>query len=197
MTSIAELGLISVDDYLASELVSDVKQEYVGGLVYRMATARIVHSIMAGNIFAGLHSRLRGSRCRPYNSDTKIRVRLPTQVRFYYPDASVVCHSNSQADSFQDKPVLIVEVLSRKTRRIDEWEKKEAYLAIPSLGTYILVEEKTPAIAVHRRTEQGFVREVYSGLDAVVPLPDFDTQLPLSEIYDGVEFTPEQEEELA
>jgi Uma2 family endonuclease len=137
--------------------------------------------------------QLRGSGCRPFNSDTKIRVRLPTHVRFYYPDASVICRPNPQSDSFQDEPAAIVEVLSRKTRRIDEGEKKDAYLTIPSLSAYLLVEQEMPAVVVHRRTEQGFVREVYEGLSAVIPLPDLDTSLPLAELYDGVEFAPEDE----
>ena len=48
---------------------------------------------------------------------------------------------------------------------------------------------------VHRRTEQGFVREVYEGLDALLPLAEVDIELPLAEIYDGVEFLPEPEED--
>jgi Uma2 family endonuclease len=106
---------------------------------------------------------LRGRGCRPYDSDTKLRVRLPTQVRFYYPDASVVCHPNPATDSYQDEPVVIVEVLPRRTRRIDEGEKKDAYLTIPSLSVYVLVEQEAALVVAHRRTNQGFVREVYSG----------------------------------
>jgi len=191
MSTARKLDLVSIDDYLAGELVSEVKHEYLGGFVYAMAGARIAHNLIKGNIFAGLHSRLRGSRCRPYDSDTKIRVRLPTQVRFYYPDASVVCRSTPQDYSFQDEPVAIVEVLSRDTRRIDEGEKKDAYLTIPSLSMYLLVEQDKQSVVVHRRVEQGFVCELYTGSDAVIPMPEFDTQLPLSEIYDGVEFVPE------
>ena len=44
---------------------------------------------------------------------------------------------------------------------------------------------------MYRRGEQGFVREVYVGLDAVISLPGIETDLPLAEIYDGVEFSPE------
>jgi Uma2 family endonuclease len=88
---------------------------------------------------------------------------------------------------------VIVEVLSRETRRTDEGEKKDAYLTIPSLQAYLLVEQEMPAVTVNRRVEQGFVREVYTGLNAVIPLPEFDTELPLSEIYEDVEFTPETE----
>ena len=65
---------------------------------------------------------------------TKVRIQLPSQIRFYYPDVSVICRSNPPNDSFQDEPVLVVEVLSRKTRRIEEGEKKDAYLTIPSLS---------------------------------------------------------------
>jgi Uma2 family endonuclease len=186
--------LVSVEDYLAGELESPIKHEYVGGVVYAMAGARNLHNTIEGNAFAYLHGRLRGQRCRPYNSNTKTRIRLPTEVRFYYPDTSVVCHPNAPTDSFQDEPVIIVEVLSRKTRRIDEGEKKDAYLTIPTLAVYLLVEQETALVVAHRRTDRGFVRETYAGLDAVIPLPEVGIELPLAEIYDGVEPVPEDED---
>jgi Uma2 family endonuclease len=191
MTAAPKLDLISVEDYLAGELVSPIKHEYLGGFVYAMAGARNVHNLIATNTLVNLGSRLRGKRCRPFNSDTKIRVRLPNQVRFYYPEVSVICRPNPPQDSFQDEPAAIFEVLSKKTRRIDEGEKKDAYLTIPSLGVYALIEQDTAAVVVYRRTEQGFVREVYEGLDAVLPLPEIDVELPLAEIYEAVEFMPE------
>lgn len=194
MTAAKKLNLISVEDYLAGELVSSVKHEYLGGVVYAMAGARNVHNVIAGNIFGSLHARLKGRRCRPFNSDTKVRVNLTTHWRFYYPDASVVCQQNAPNDSFQDEPVAIFEVLSRATRRIDGGEKKDAYLTIPSLAVYALVEQESALVVVHRRSEQGFVPEVYEGLSAVIPLPEIETELPLADLYDGVEFTPEPHE---
>ncbi|MGI8978048.1 MAG: Uma2 family endonuclease [Pirellulaceae bacterium] len=193
MTAAQKLNLISIEDYLAGELVSPVKHEYLGGVVHAMAGARNVHNIIATNILGSLHARLRGRKCRPFNSDTKIRVRLPTHVRFYYPDGSVICRPNPQDDSFQDEPAAIFEVLSKATRRIDDGEKKDAYLMIPSLGVYVLIEQESAAVVVHRRTEQGFLREVHLGLDATLPLPEIESELPLREIYEGVEFSPEGE----
>jgi Uma2 family endonuclease len=191
MSAAKKLSLISVDDYLAGELLSPVKHEYLGGFVYAMAGARNTHNLVATNTTVALGSRLRGKRCRPYNSDTKIRVRLPNQIRFYYPEVSVICRPNPQSDSFQDEPAVIVEVLSKKTRRIDEGEKKDNYLTIPSLCAYVLVEQEFPAAYLYRRTEHGFVREVYEGLETIIRLPEIEIELPLAEIYDGVEFSPE------
>lgn len=194
MSAVTKLGNVSVDDYLRGELVSPIKHEYLGGFVYAMAGARIMHNIIATNLLACLHVRLRGQTCRPFNSDTKVRVRLANQTRFYYPDAMVVCRSNDPRGSFQDEPVVIAEVLSKSTRRIDEGEKKDAYLSIPSLSTYLLIEQEAALVSVYRRTESGFVREIHEGMSSVVPLPELKLDLPLAEIYEAVEFVPETDE---
>lgn len=195
MTAARKLRLISIEDYLAGELDSPIKHEYLGGFVYAMAGARNAHNMIKGNVFAACYHRLKGKRCRPWDSDTKIRIQLPGQTRFYYPDDSIVCEPNPKSDSFQDKPVVIFEVLSKKTCRLDEGEKKDAYLTIPSLQVYALVEQESATVAVFRRTDAGFVREVYEGLDAVLPLGEVGIELPLSEVFDGVEFGPEPGED--
>jgi Uma2 family endonuclease len=195
MSAVAKRDLISVKDYLEGELKSPIKHEYLDGVTYAMAGARNVHGIIAVNTIAALRVRLRGRRCRPYNSDTKIRIRLPRRIRFYYPDLSVVCRPNRPHDSYQDKPTVIAEVLSNSTRRIDEIEKKEHYLTIPSLRVYLLVEQDLPAVAAYRRVKDEFVREVYQGMEAVIPLPEIGAELPLAEIYEDVEFAPEPSDE--
>jgi Uma2 family endonuclease len=195
MSAVQKPALISVEDYLEGELVSPIKHEYLDGVVYAMAGARIAHNDVVGNTFASLHTRLRGRKCRAYNSDTKIRIKMPRRIRLYYPDASVVCRPNNRDDSFHDKPVVIAEVLSKSTRRIDEGEKKEAYLTIPTLGVYLLIEQDSPRIVVHRRKGRGFVQEVHQGMKAVIPLPEIGIELPLAEIYEDVEFRPEPYDE--
>lgn len=152
-----------------------------------MADASNAHNIIAGNVFVALTNRLRGRPCRPFNSDTKIRLLLPSQVRFYYPDVSVTCRPNPQSDTFQDEPAVIVEVLSKETRRIDESEKRDACLMLPSLSVHLLLEQDSVQAALFRRTEQGFVREVHAGNAATIPLPEIGCVLPLAEAYDGIE----------
>jgi Uma2 family endonuclease len=194
-TPVKKVNWISIDDYLKGELASPIKHEYVDGLVYAMAGARNAHNAIASNTLGSLFIRLRGGKCRPWNSDTKIRIRLPRKIRFYYPDVSVVCRPNSRNDQYHDKPVVIAEVLSEKTRRIDEGEKKEAYLTIPSLGVYLLIEQDSPRVTAYRRKGRGFVQEIYEGMKAIIPLPEIGTELPLSDIYDDLEFVPEPDGE--
>ena len=127
--------------------------------------------------------------CESFNSDTKIRIRLPGHTRFYYPDASVICRSNPPNEAFQDAPTVVVEVLSDSTRRLDLGEKKDAYLTIPTLEVYLLVEPERLKVVAYRRTEQGFAKEVWEELDSVLPLPEVGVELPLLEIYKSVDLT--------
>jgi len=179
--------MVSESDYLAGELVAEEKHEYIAGVVYAMAGGTNRHARIGGNVFAGLHARLRGKSCDAFNSDTKVKVLLATGTRYYYPDAMVVCDSNAELESFQDRPRVIVEVLSESTRRTDEWEKKDAYISIATLGVYLMVEQDRAAVVAWRRGANGFEREGYEGLDAVIPLPEIGVELPLSEIYEGVQ----------
>jgi Uma2 family endonuclease len=195
MTAAKKLALISVEEYLAGELTSPVKHEFLGGVVYAMAGGTVTNNLIASNILGTLHNLLRSRKCRAFNSDMKVRVRLPTHWRFYYPDCTVICRSNRPDDSFQDDPVVIFEVVSKSTRRTDEGEKKDAYLTIPSLDAYVIVEPHSAKVVVHRRTESGFVAEVYEGLDTTIRFQEIGVDLPLAEIYAEVEFLPEPDDE--
>ena len=188
MTAVAQPELLSVEDYLAGEEQAETKHEYLGGVVYAMAGAKNRHNRIATNATGGLHGQLRGKPCDAFNSDTKVRIRLPMHTRFYYPDAMVVCDPNPEDDTYQDHPVIVIEVVSASTRRTDSTEKLDAYLTIQSLAVYLIVESDSPTVIAHRRVDQAFERQVYQGLDTTIALPEIDAELPLAELYDGVDF---------
>ena len=190
MTALKQPNSLTIAEYLAGEELGGVKHEYLGGTVHAMAGASNQHNAIAVNALLSLGTQLRGKPCRPFNSDTKVRIEYPDHTRFYYPDALVVCQSNPSSDHFQDLPVVVIEVLSDSTRRADLGEKRDAYLTIPSLKVLIFVESENAAVIVHRRKpEGGFALEAHSGLDAVIPLPEIDASLPLAELYEQVEFS--------
>lgn len=181
-------SLLSIEDYLAGEEQSGVKHEYLGGVVHAMAGASNRHNIIASNFLGALIARFRGKSCQPFNSDTKVRITFPDHTRFYYPDAMVVCRLNPDTDHFQDHPVLIVEVLSDSTRRADLTEKRDAYMTMSSLKVLIFVEPDEALVLIYRRStpQGGFAVEEYAGSDAVIPLPEWDAEIPLAELYERV-----------
>jgi len=90
---------------------------------------------------------------------------------------------------------VIVEVISRSTQRLDEGEKKEGYLTIPSLAVYL---PRRAGIAADRRISANGARFCSRNLrrsEAVVPLEGVEVELPLAEVYEGVEFLAESNED--
>lgn len=183
---------ISVAEYLAGEQHSPIRHEFIDGVVYAMAGATNVHNEIAGNIFAALKARLRGGPCRPFIFDTKVRL-TESGTSFYYPDVLVTCRPNPPEDTFQDQPVIIFEVLSPATKRIDEGEKKKAYLARSSVSVYAVVESNAAAVILYRRVGAEFKREAYEGIDASLAFPEVGANLPLAEIYENIAFGPATE----
>lgn len=194
MSAAEKWHFVTVDDYLAEEADSPVKREYRDGIIYDMAGARNVHNEIAVQAVGQFYSQLRGKPCKPCNSDTKVRIRLITGTRFYYPDAFVVCDPNPPNDTFHDAPVVVLEVTSPSTRRIDLGEKKDAYLAIPTLMVYLVAESTEAAVQIFRRSPNGdFHRELALGLDAVISLPEIGIWLALADLYEGIDFEAEAE----
>jgi Uma2 family endonuclease len=189
MSSAVKPDYYSDQEYLQFENQSHSKSEYVDGWIRAMTGASLRHNVVAGNCFLSLGNQLKGSPCRPYNSDTKLRIDRGQSKRYYYPDVQVVCRSNEPTSVYQDQPVLIIEVLSPSTRNYDLNEKLEAYLQIPSLECYIVLEQHQPIATVFRKTNDGFSRQLVQGTESNIDLPFFNGALSLADIYEGVEFT--------
>lgn len=177
--------LLTVEEYLETEALSPVRREYLNGVIYAMAGGTVRHSALATNVLVALGSRLRGKRCRPYNSDMLVRLQHGADCRFYYPDAMVVCEPNPLDERFQDRPVVVFEVLSESTSRTDLGEKRDAYLRIPSLRAYVVVESEQVAVTVFRPGAEGFASSRWTALGDTLTLPEIECELPLEEIYEG------------
>ena len=159
MSTARSLELVTVEDYLRGELESEIWHEYVAGVVYALTGGTNAHGKIAMNCAASLHSQLSGSPCDVF----RFRCEDPHQTRFYFPDMSTTRELNSDANLFQDRPVVIIAVPSDSTRRTDEEEKRETYQSIASLNHYVLLEQFPAAGIVYRRSDSTWERQVMTG----------------------------------
>ena len=84
-----------------------------------------------------------------------------------------------------ENPVVIFEVLSPSTARIDQSEKKDAYLACPSIQHYIIVDPERVNVTIYTREPDGWKMTAYNEHSDVLALTAIEVALPLSEIYEG------------
>jgi Uma2 family endonuclease len=181
---------ITEEDYLQRERASTLKHEYYKGQIYAMAGASEAHNLVAMNIAALLRSRVRGSSCRAYPSDMRVKVQ-PTGLNTY-PDFSIVCGQPSFVDPDKrdtlTNPNLIIEILSPSTESYDRGEKFQHYRTIDTLQEYILVAQDKYRIERFVRNENNeWVLSDIAGIEASLPLALLQTEISLAEIYEQVE----------
>lgn len=174
------LPRMSVEEYLGYEQQSDIRHELVDGYLYAMTGASDRHEEIAGNLFAALHAHLRGTPCRVYSSNLKIRV----GNNFYYPDIFVRCESSRGDPYFKTDPVLIVEVLSPTTQRYDRGDKRLAYQQLATVREYIVISQDEVKIEVYRR-ETAWQTEILNENDQL-QLCSVDFICPVHQLYEAV-----------
>ncbi len=181
MLAVKDSGLISSEDYLKGELLSEVKHELIDGQVYAMAGASANHDRISGNLYIKFGIHLENTPCEPFGSDMKVKV----DSNFFYPDVTVDCHFDDSEPYFTETPVIIVEVLSRSTRRTDETIKLMSYINIPTLQEYVLIQQDFVDIQVIRRSEGWLQKHYFLGDE--ITFESIGLTLSVEDIYHRVQ----------
>lgn len=181
---------ISPEQYLELEKNSRDKHEYWNGEIYMMAGTSLRHNRIVINTTQSLDRALAKRPCSVFASD--IRLRIQKDDSYTYPDVMVICGEVQVDPRQQDtvmNPTLIVEVLSDSTAAYDRSEKFKMYRGIPSLEHYVMIEQSQPYIESYRREGRFWVLETLEGVEAIMKLRVLDLEIPLSEIYDRIDWT--------
>jgi len=181
------IELLRVEDYLAGEQSSELRHEYLGGMVYAMAGASDAHNTIALNLAAELRSSLRGGSGRTFIGDMKAHIVIGGRDVFYYPDVMVTCDARDTKPYFKEFPKLIVEVLSETTENTDRREKFWNYTQIESLQEYILIAQDKREVTIFQR-DKNWDAQILGESDQQLTITSLNLQLPLNAIYEGVAF---------
>lgn len=182
--------LLTPQEYLARERQAEIKSEYYRGETFAMAGASGEHVVARDNLAGELHASLKGSSCRAYSLD--MRVKVDATGLYTYPDITIVCGKPQFEDDRHDNllnPVAIVEVLSPSTAAYDRGTKFAQYRQIPSLREYVLVAQDEPHVERFVRQPNGdWLMTPFTGLDTTLEFVSFPVRVPLAEIYRDVTF---------
>ena len=178
---------ISEEDYLQGELLAETKHEFIDGEVYAMAGASENHNLLSLNMASELKNQLKGTPCRTFMADMKVKV----GALFFYPNVMVVCQKDDENEYYKNAPVVIVEILSKSTRRFDQTEKRLRYQKPPTLEEYVLIEQDKGEIQVFSKKDhwQSFYYYLgdeitFSSLDVTVTVEDIYYQVNDDDVLD-------------
>jgi Uma2 family endonuclease len=181
---------ITPEQYLAAERQAETKSEYLRGEVFAMGGASRAHNLIAGNIFANLHSQLRQRASEVYQGDMRVKV-TPTGL-YTYPDVVVVCEPPKFEDDQVDtllNPTLLIEVLSKSTEGYDRGGKSEHFRRLQSLREYLLIaQDKVHIERFTRQADGTWSLWETNDAQATIELSTIQCVLAVPDIYAKVVF---------
>jgi Uma2 family endonuclease len=181
---------LTPEQYLEIERKAEYKSEYLNGEMFAMAGAGVDHAQIIMNIGAQLWNQLRGSDCRVFTTD--LRLRVSASGLYTYPDVMVLCGAPRHPAGARDiveNPKLIVEVLSDSTKNYDRGEKFLHYRSIPEFSEYLLVAQDSILVERHvRQADNSWVFRDFTTPNDRIELTSIGCLLNTDAIYEGVEF---------
>jgi Uma2 family endonuclease len=182
-------NFISAEEYLAMERVADTKHDYYRGEVFATSGASFEHNEISSNVIGLLKNRLLGKPCRPYGSN--LRVHIPENTLYTYPDISIICGGPSFLGGEFDtivNPSVLIEILSKSTKDYDRGSKFNLYRSIKSLNEYVLIDSTAVSVEIFSRNPDNSWRLVeFKNLADSFTIATIEVTLSLKDVYENIQ----------
>jgi len=176
------LPRMTVDEYLTWAAGRPGRYELYDGSVYAMSPEGAGHAQVKFAVQSALAAgiKARGLPCHMLPDGMTVRVEARTA---FEPDALIYCGQRVAPTALEiPNPVIVVEVLSPSTRRIDVSKKLAGYFQLPSVAHYLIVDPTKPLIVHHMRGSDGNIL-THIVHDGVIALDPPGLELSLADVY--------------
>ncbi len=161
--------------------------EFDGFQPVAMTGGTLDHSQIGASLLVALAVRLKGSGCGPLGSDAGVAT-IDGAVR--YPDALVTCAKAPGASRLAPGVVVVFEVVSPPSARVDRIDKLREYAAVPSILRYVILEQTSVGMSVFERRQGDAPWTATSLVEGeTLRMPEIGIEVQVDEFYAGVELT--------
>ena len=182
----------SFEEYLKREERSISKNEFYNGQIISMPGSKYEHNKIVTSTIIALDKAIAVLPVyyEVINSDQKVYIEAENTS--LYPDALVVCEKPEFWKGRKDliiNPILIVEVLSKSTRKYDLKDKFSLYQLLPSFKEYITIEPDKPQVhSWFKLDEETWKINRATDLTQSIFIRSLGIELAMADIYRGLEF---------
>ncbi len=183
MTRLAETPM-SVEEFLRWQETQEERHELVDGRPRLMTGGTSAHADIAGNVFVALRNNLQGKPCK-----ARLEFAVATAAgNVRYPDIMVDCGPTAPTDHAAVAPTVVIEVASPTSLTTDYLQKPRDYASVPTISTYVILNQDVMRAAVLRRAGSELVLEGEAmGRHGLVDLPEIGVRLSLADVYEGLD----------
>lgn len=178
---------MTVAEFLAWDSGDDRSYELVSGFPVAMAPPSRAHRLIASVLFRKVAQALDGRPTYVVEAEAGI-TSSRSEGNWFQADLAVTCQPHRRGQQEIPEPLLIIEILSPSTEDHDRKVKLVAYRELPSVREVLLVDQARLYAEVHRRLDESrWLTELVHGPDAIIRLETLALDLPLRDLYAGLD----------
>ncbi len=179
-------GFQTLSDFIRWEEHQLSRHEFINGIVVERGGFVAIQANVAANVLFALKTQLKGARCRAFGSG--IRIRTPETGNLRYPAVSVDCGDYYPDAKDLEKPTVILDVVSASVAISDLEQRRRDYGSLPSVTGYVVIKYDVVSVEVWGRSKDGSLLSLSSinDLNSVIELPEIGSEIPMTDVYDGV-----------
>jgi Uma2 family endonuclease len=150
---------LTVDEFLAWAVrQKEGKYELVDGVVIVQQAQRWGHSKVKAAVYEVLRDAIEAAGASYYVAPDGPTVRI-SRHKAFVPDALVAPLPEPEFDDLEiDNPIVVVEVLSPSTVRMDTQTKLRGYFKVASVQHYLIVDPGKRIVTCYTRSKRGPAR---------------------------------------
>lgn len=181
----AAIKPMTLEEFFRWDDGTETHYELIGGFPVAMAPPAEAHRMLAMRLGSRIDAAL--SSRRPCNAQSEAGVIRPDRADTYFEaDIAATCEANEFGRQAIEAPFLIVEILSPGTERHDRRVKLPAYRQIETVQEIVLIASDGRYAELHRRSGTQWITEILRG-DAILRLNSVGVEIPLAELYEGID----------
>ena len=177
-------------EFLHRSEKSEELLEYYDGIITKLPMARGPHNEIIMNVGTALNISIKsnGKKYRVMGGQQKVY--MPALNIGVFPNVLVITDRPLYWDDNQVlliNPIVVVEILSKSTKKYDRTGKFTEYKTLESFQEYVLIDQNKCYVETHFREEPN----VWKGIDhkditASIYLKSIDCTISLADIYENI-----------
>lgn len=183
---LTEERLLTVEEYFELEKSSEIRHEFYFGKLIVMPRESKNANRIAKKIEGAFNTIIDDKIFETFRGEVRLTINQSTIYR--YPDVMITLISDDEDDYAVTQPIVIVEVLSDSTAKVDTGKKLREYTSLAFLQYYLVVSQDEVLVQVNQRKGNTWEFNFYDKLTDEIELSVFNKTVPLTDIYKGIIF---------
>jgi Uma2 family endonuclease len=177
-------------EFLHRSEKSEELLEYYDGIITKLPMARGPHNEIIMNVGTALNISIKsqGKKYRVMGGQQKVY--MPALNWGVFPDVLVITDKPLYWDDNQVlliNPIVIIEVLSKSTKKYDRTGKFTEYKTLESFQEYVLIDQNKCYIETHFKEEPNVWKGTdFKNIDDSIYLKSIDCTISIADIYENI-----------